>query len=455
MKLSMFEKWDKTMLTWQQVEIAHHVRRAINGGKKRISVKSGHGIGKSTILAMLILWFLFCYVDAKVPVTAPTQTQMYDVLWSEIKKWIDRMPPEIKDKYDHTQDYVRITEHPENWFARARTASKERPEALAGLHADFMFLVVDEASGVPDEIFDAAKSALTGGDVIFVMISNPTRLSGYFYDSHGKLSDSFYTLEFSSIESPIVDEVFVHDIIQDYGIDSDQYRYRVLGKFPKEDGMDKSGYLPLLNERDLRHAPDMRFNGELVMGIDPAGKGKDMTQWVIRDRHHAKIVAREPMSTTSSITSRTLTLMKEFGIVPDRIVVDNFGVGANVAQELAMCGFRVHAINVGDDVDKNNPKECEYLNLRALYYFRLQKWILGGATLDGSKEWNDELPDIKYRVNIKNRTQIMPKDEMRREGIKSPNAADALMLTFKFDIQMNLQKLFQAGSMNIRDDDPY
>ena len=111
---------------------------------------------------MLILWFLFCYVDAKVPVTAPTQTQMYDVLWSEIKKWIDRMPVEVKDKFEHTQDYVRITEHPDNWFARARTASKERPEALAGLHADFMFLVVDEASGVPDEIFDAAKSALTG-----------------------------------------------------------------------------------------------------------------------------------------------------------------------------------------------------------------------------------------------------------------------------------------------------
>lgn len=178
MKIGMFEPWiPGKMITWQQYEIVLAVEKAITGrGKKKISISSGHGIGKSTILAMLILWFLFSFMDCKVPVTAPTQSQMYDVLWAEIQKWILKMPEGIKELYEFSSDYVRIAQRPETWFARARTGRKENPEALAGLHADFMFLVVDEASGVPDPIFNSSKSALTGADTLFMMISNYTRL---------------------------------------------------------------------------------------------------------------------------------------------------------------------------------------------------------------------------------------------------------------------------------------
>lgn len=101
---------------------------------------------------------------------------MYDVLWAEIYGWIDKMPEFIKNYYEYTADYVRIKESSENWFARARTARKETPEALAGLHADDMLIMADEASGVPDEIFESAKSALTNENTLFMMISNPTRL---------------------------------------------------------------------------------------------------------------------------------------------------------------------------------------------------------------------------------------------------------------------------------------
>ena len=150
------------MITWQQAEVVYAVQQAVNGqGLRKISIASGHGIGKSTILAMLILWFLFCYMESKVPCTAPTQSQMYDVLWAEIQKWILRMPEGIKELYEFSTDYVRIKQRPETWFARARTGRKENPEALAGLHAPFMLLIVDEASGVPDPIFHSAKSALT------------------------------------------------------------------------------------------------------------------------------------------------------------------------------------------------------------------------------------------------------------------------------------------------------
>jgi hypothetical protein len=336
MREEMFEVWiPGKMITWQQSEIVYAVERAINGrGKKKISISSGHGIGKSTILAMLILWFLFAFMDCKVPCTAPTQSQMYDVLWAEIQKWILKMPPGIKELYEYSSDYIRIAQRPDTWFARARTGRKENPEALAGLHADFMMLIVDEASGVPDPIFNASKSALTGADTLFIMISNYTRLDGYFHESQTKFAEDFQVLSFNSEESPIVDNKFVEEIIREHGKDSDEYRVRVQGKSPKADGVDDGGYLPLLMEQDLSYSSQTAFMGKKLLGIDPSGEGKDMTQWVLRDMFVARIVAREKTSNEKTIAQKTLTLMDAYGILAEDITVDNFGVGANVAQEL-------------------------------------------------------------------------------------------------------------------------
>lgn len=451
MRLHMFEPFTESMVTWQQAEILVAVKDSINGrGKRKISIGSGHGIGKSAVLAMLVLWFLFCFKDAKVPVTAPTQTQMHDVLWSEIQKWILRMAEELKAKFEWSNDYVRITESPETWFARARTGRKENPEALAGLHAPFMFLAADEASGIPDAIFEAAKSALTGEDVIFMMISNPTRLEGYFYNSHHKFRGGFRCLQFDGEQSPIVDEGFVSEIIAEHGKDSDQYRYRVKGIFPKADGLDQGGYLPLLLDSELRYSGDIRLFGEKILGIDPSGEGKDVTQWVLRDQYSAKIVAKEPTSTPKTIAMKTLTLMAEHGIKAENVMVDNFGVGANVAQELAMSGMRVNAFNVGDPTEAK-----EFLNLRAHLSWRMREWLKRGGMLCNSVEWAEELPKIKWKRNLRNQTQIMPKDEMRRQGIRSPNAADALMLTFKKDPEKARHNAYAGGAMPEVSDDPY
>lgn len=189
MKLSMFEPCIKGKhITWQQAEIVRAVNYARLGVKSaKISVASGHGIGKSTIMAMLILWYLFVFYKSKIGCTAPNKHQMYDVLWAEIRGWLDRMPDFVKRRYEYTSDYLRMLESPESWFARARTARKETPEALAGLHADYLMVLADEASGVEEEIFQSAKSALTNENTIFLMISNPTRLEGYFYRSHHDL----------------------------------------------------------------------------------------------------------------------------------------------------------------------------------------------------------------------------------------------------------------------------
>ena len=412
-------------LTWQQHDILLAVEEALKGGKKRISVRSGHGIGKSATLAMLILWYLFCYKDAQVPCTAPTSDQIHDILWKEVAKWLNLMPQPVREKYEWTNGYIRITESPETWFARAKTARKENPEALAGVHGDFVMYIVDEASGVPEEIFNTAEGALTGDNVLVILISNPTRLIGYFYDSHHKDKESWQTLGFSSIDSPIVDKEYVSRIISKHGEDSDEYKIRVLGEFPREDTMDDKGYIALFSENDIKISDTEEFIGERRLGIDPSGEGDDKTVWVIRDNFKAKIVAVEKVSNASSIAQKTMTLMQHYQVKGEHTYIDNFGAGANVAQELALAGIRVKAINVGD---KPSDEEM-FLNRRAEASWRVKQWFRKGGELVDHKGW-DEILTIRYRKELSGKMKIMGKLEMKKEGIKSPDHYDALMMTF-------------------------
>lgn len=424
-------------VTWQQLVILLAVEAAITRkASNRISIRAGHGIGKSTTISWLLLWFLFCFKDAQIPCTAPTSDQLHDILWKEVSIWLSRMPKEISQLYDWSADYIRMVESPQTWFARARTARKESPEALAGIHADHVLYLVDEGSGVPDEIFNTGEGALTGGFFLFVMISNPTRLLGYFHDSHTSDKDNWQAFGFNSEDSPIVNEKYVQRIIDKHGINSDEYRVRVQGEFPKEDSMDNGGFLPLLLEQDIRTILDGQFVGPKRMGIDPAGEGSDITSWVIRDNYKAKIVAREKISNPKSIAQKTRTLMEHYELEGEDITVDNFGEGANVAQELALANIRVNALNVGERIDKDEEESAKangdkiFLNVRAKAYFDLRKWLRTGADLVQNTAWKEEALNIKYRTEVSGRIKIMSKREMRKEGIKSPNNMDALMLTF-------------------------
>ncbi len=162
---------------------------------------------------------------------------MEDVLWTEIAVWLDKMPESIKDQYERSSDYIRMKDSPDYWWARAKTAKKDNPEALAGLHADDVCILVDEASGVDDIIYTKAEGAMTSGSTLMVMISNPTRLIGYFYDSHHSDRKNWLCLQFNGLDSPVVKDL-AERAKEKYGEDSDEFRYMVLGEFPKSDGVD-------------------------------------------------------------------------------------------------------------------------------------------------------------------------------------------------------------------------
>jgi hypothetical protein len=414
--------------TWQQDKILNAITLALaNKAPKRISVRSGHGIGKSTILSWIVLWYLICFKESQIPCTAPTSEQMNDVLWKEIAKWLQKMPPALKKQYEWTNTHIRMTVSPATWFARARTARKESPEALAGMHGDNVMLLVDEASGVADEIYQVAEGALTSKNVLVLLISNPTRTDGYFYETHHKDKDAWQLLNFSSLDSPIVDIEYVQRIIQKYGDNTDEYRIRVLGEFPDAGAMDDGGYVPLLLTDDLHQTEDGTMTSTRVLGIDPGGEGSDASAWVLRDNFKAKVVAIEKISSPKSIAQKTLTLMDYYKVLPDNVFIDNFGVGANVAKEIALSQqhLSVQSRNVGEKAQDPSI----YINSRAESYIRLKNWLRAGGELVNNKAW-DELTTIKFRRELSGKMKIMSKREMRTRGIKSPNVADALMLTF-------------------------
>ncbi|MBK3666185.1 hypothetical protein JJE66_33810 [Bradyrhizobium diazoefficiens] len=427
-------------VTWQQYLLFLTIEKALRGEvPRRISIVSGRGTGKSSGISILILWFLFCY-ESLITATGPTEKNLMSVLWPEMSRWIQKMPSEIGQLYDWQATYIRMKASPETWFARAITASKESPETLSGAHHQNQMLIADEASGIESNaIFDAASGSLTNNNYLFIMISQGIRSLGYFYDSHRSgMSALWVNLTFNSEESPIVDQEFLRSVEVTYGKDSPQYRVQVLGGFPDEGTLDDKGYVQLFNERDLHIVPfDQQWKpvGKVKGALDASGEGQDTSEWAIKDRMRAAIVATEQISTPASMAVRTLTVCDKYQIDPYDFVIDNLGSGANVGQEIALMTakqqrpWRVFPINVGEPCEDDEDKE-QFLNIRAMLYYRLMQWCRAGGEIMDSPGLKEELMSIRFRRTNTGRIQIMSKVDMLKLGFKSPNKADALSMLF-------------------------
>lgn len=432
-------------ITWQQYLALVGIEKAIRGEVPwRISIVSGHGIGKSAMLSWVILWFLFVHPEAQVACTSPSKEQMYDVLWKELKKWIDRMPTMMAQFYLWETSHVRMREMPQTWFARAKTSSKENTEALAGVHADWVLMAVDEASGVEEPIFETMEGALTSGNILVFLISNGTRNIGYFYDSHHKSAARWQCFSFDATQSPRVSAESIQGWKEEYGEDSVQFAVRVKGLFPDEGVMDDKGYVQLINENKLRwipHDSSHKFVGRVIGALDPSGEGQDLSAWAARDRMTLTIPHTEKQSNPKELAAKSLTLCDRFYIDPIDFVIDSFGVGADVGMEMALATsqqkrpWRVTPINGGNACDDEQDREM-FINKRAESYYKMMLWCHAGGALmeletpELTKKFKEELLSIKFKRTGSGRIQIMDKVMMKKLGIKSPNMADVASMTF-------------------------
>ena len=453
----MFEPYEEDKhITWQQSLVFYGIEKALRGEiPNRISIVSGHGIGKSCMVSIVILWFLFSYPDSQVPCTAPTASGLYDVLWKEISKWIAKMPKEYGELYIWEAGHIRMRNNPQVWFARAKTSSKENTEALAGVHADWVLVAVDEASGVEEPIFETMEGALTSGNILVFLIGNGTRSLGYFYDTHHKDAERWQTYSFDSEESPRVNTKYIEDIISKYGSDSLQYAIRVKGKFPNEGIMDDSGYVQLFNEKDIHlipQNPDWKPVGSVKGSLDASGEGQDASAWAVRDRAICAVVAQEKVSNPASMAIKSLTVIEKYQIDPSNFVVDNFGEGANVGMEMALLTLkhknpiRITPVNIGDKCEDENDNDM-YINIRAMIYHKFMLWCRAGGEIMETPKIKQQLLSIRFKRTGSGKIQIMDKVAMKKLGYASPDEADAMSMTF-----LKRDKMYSDNQYQRQDD---
>ena len=151
---------------------------------RRVSCRSGHGVGKSTAVALAAVWHVLMRVPSKTVVTAPTSAQLFDACFAEMKNIAKRLKPPFDDLLEIKSDRIELKSQPETTFISCRTSRQEQPEALAGVHADSVLLLADEASGISPNIFEAASGSMSGHNATTVLTGNPTRNTGFFYDTH-------------------------------------------------------------------------------------------------------------------------------------------------------------------------------------------------------------------------------------------------------------------------------
>jgi len=435
-----FQPWIKGKeLTWQQWLTFCAVKRAMtNEGKRRISIVSGHKCGKSSSMAMLIIWWLFCFKNAQIGATAPTREQIHDVLWKEIKVWLDKMPPKHRDWYDWQSGYLRMKEDPEVWFARARTARKESSEAVAGLHSEFPLIIVDEASGVDDVIFRSAEASLASPQSLIVLVGNGIRNLGYFYETHGdsKEKQRWQALSFDSTHSPLATKEWRDGIEQKYGSDSDEYRIRVLGKFPSSEQMDESGFIPLITDRDIRQVSEgIPFVGRTYLGIDPAGEGDDLCTFTLRDRFQARVVEKLSSSNDKQIAKVAYDIIQRYNLHPQDVTVFNFGIGENVSTELLLLDHLMH-INTIKEGEKASD-ESTFLNIRMELAWRMRQWLVRGGAIVGD-ELKRDVTGYAYQWLKNGKRQLMAKHELKKRMGRSPDRGDSFMGTFAVDASTDI-----------------
>jgi len=400
--------------------------------KRRVSIRSGHGTGKSTFEAWCVLWFLSCYFPCKVPCTAPTSHQLEDVLWSEIAKWHRKLKeniPALGEQFEWSAGAFRMKATPNESFAVARTSRPERPEALQGFHSENILFLIDEASGVSDNVFEVAEGALSTDGAFVVMAANPTRQSGYFYDSHHKMRSAWAALHWNGEDSPMVSKQYVENMAKKYGRQSPVFKVRVLGDFVgAADGVIS---LELLEAAKIREV-DVNSRAPIIWGLDVARFGDDSCALAKRQGNHKLGTIREWWGKD---TMQTVGIVKaEYDAArekPAAINVDVIGIGSGVVDRLKEMGLPAVGVNVAESESANANPEISFNRLRDELWWRGREWLEArDCKFDDDEETIAELTTPTYSILSNGKIKVEGKDEMKKRGVKSPNRADAWLLTF-------------------------
>ena len=408
-----------------------------------LAIGTGTGVGKTAWLAVMILFFLSTRPFPKVPCTAPSQHQLFDQLWAEIAKW-QRKSEYLQKLFKWTQTKVSMKDHPEEWFAVARTSrpqpGQDSAVGLQGFHADHILMIVDEASGVADQVMNAVDGAVTTAGAHVIMTGNPNRRSGYFYRAlvdkrlHIEHDGPFRTINVDCRDAKHCDPIHIERAYKIYGEDSDFFRVKVKGVPPLAE------HSSLITPEQMfeAHIREPNKTGPTVLSIDPARYGDDPTVMLLR----------QGMTFTKRVSLRSMDTMQVAKVAmdiideaePDFICVDTIGIGSGVADklraDLAKRGWknRVHDVVVGEKAEDFQ----KFYNRRAELFWGLRTYVDLVSLPEDNDTLDEELTSIKYGWDQRDaRIKLQSKDEIKRDLGRSPNDADAFAINFYPEIVLS------------------
>lgn len=404
----------------------------------QIAVASGHGVGKSALVAWLILWGVSTFEDTKGVITANTENQLKTKTWAELAKWFRMFIGRFMFKLTATSIFSADPEHEKTWKVDMVPWSERNTEAFAGLHnqGKRIILIFDEASAIPDVIWETSEGALTDKNtqIVWVVCGNPTRNSGRFRDCHERLRARWKAVQVDSRSVTLTNKEQIARWMEDYGEDDDFVRVRVLGIFPRA-GTVQFISSELVDEAAARQVEELPSDA-LVIGVDVARFGTNSSVIYIRKGRDARTTPPIELrgASTMELAARVAALANE--LRPDGIFVDGGGVGGGVVDRLRQLNVRCFDISFGSKSDQPRPDNdhIRFANKRAEMWGAMREWLSVGA-IPESRDLRAQLIGPEYGFNIRDEIQLEKKEHMAARGVESPDIADALALTFAYQVE--------------------
>jgi len=431
--------------TWQRQvlrSITAHIRA--NKGKPldmqamRQAVSSGRGIGKSALVSWLILWMLSTRLGSSVIVSANSENQLRTVTWGELTKWATmamnahwwepsatKLSPAAWLTTLVERDLKKGTRY---WGAEGKLWSEENPDAYAGVHNhDGMMVIFDEASGIPDSIWSVAAGFFTEPilDRYWMAFSNPRRNTGYFYECfHGK-REFWQSRKIDSRTVEGTDKSIYQQIIDEHGEDSMQARVEVYGEFPSAtDGQ----FITQVVVDEAMHRPRYKdTTAPIIVGVDPARGGADSTVIAIRQGRDIVEIRRYKGDDTMTVVGHVIEVIREYN--PALTTIDEGGLGYGILDRLTEQRYKVRGVNFG----WKSTRPIMWGNRRAELWGALKEW-LKTASVPADKQLRDDLLGPRAKPNSAGAIFLESKKEMKARGLASPDAADAIAVTFAFSV---------------------
>ena len=412
--------------------------------RRRVAVKAGNGLGKGFCAAVALLWFIHAHPDAAIALsTAPTFRQVRHILWRQVHQLYRRAPRALGGRLLDTRWEISGDRY-------AMGLSADSADQFQGFHSPNMFIVVDEAEGVAEEIYEAIESVMTSAGSLLLLIGNPTTMTGAFRRAFHEERRIYHTITISALDSPNVQAGkpvipglatarWVEERREIWGADSPVYRARVLGQFPDQ-GEDTLLRLSDIEAAAARHtpgdtaggdtaggsAPDASARGgEVVLAVDVARYGADRSVILRRRGDRVEEIRVLRQMDTMQLTGWVAAAIRESGAA--QVCVDEIGLGAGVVDRLRELGHPVRGVNVAHKARQDD----QYANLRAEGYWQLrERFRAGRISIPPDQELIGELAALRYSFASQGRIQMESKEQIRKRGLPSPDKADALMLAY-------------------------